>query len=51
VQLGRYELLEKLASGGMGEVFLGRSAGAEGFEKLVAIKRIYPDLAGEQRHR
>lgn len=35
----------------MGEIFLGQSVGAEGFQKRVAIKRIYPDLAGDSRHR
>jgi serine/threonine protein kinase len=44
-QLGRYELLERLGSGGMGEVFLARLRGAEGFETRVAIKRILPHLA------
>jgi serine/threonine protein kinase len=40
---GSYRLLGRLGSGGMGQVFLGRSAGG----RLVAIKVIRPDLAGE----
>jgi serine/threonine protein kinase len=36
---GKYVLLERLAAGGMGEVFLARS-GAKGFEKFFALKRI-----------
>jgi serine/threonine protein kinase len=39
-RLGRYTLLSRLASGGMAEVYLARQEGAEGFEKLVAVKRI-----------
>ena len=39
-ELGGYELLYALKSGGMGEVLLGRKVGAGGFEKLVAIKTI-----------
>ena len=39
---GRYTLLQKLAAGGMAEVFLARQAGIDGFEKLVVIKRILP---------
>lgn len=44
-QFGRYELLERIAMGGMAEVFLARSFGVEGFEKRLVIKRILPDLA------
>lgn len=42
---GKYILLEKLASGGMAEVFLGKTLGAEGVAKLVAIKRILPQFS------
>ena len=42
---GRYLLLKPLARGGMGEVHLARQSGLDGFEKLVVIKRILPDLA------
>jgi serine/threonine protein kinase len=49
--LGRYELLARLATGGMGEIFLARLEGAAGFEKLFAIKRILPHLAGDLRFR
>jgi serine/threonine-protein kinase len=44
MRLGAYELCERLATGGMAEVFLGRRAGPAGFEKLVAVKRILPHL-------
>ncbi|MBI3075383.1 MAG: serine/threonine protein kinase [Deltaproteobacteria bacterium] len=46
--LGKYDLVEKLATGGMAEVFLARTRGIEGFEKWVAIKRILPHLAGNR---
>jgi eukaryotic-like serine/threonine-protein kinase len=49
--LGRYELVAKLAAGGMGEIFLARLAGAAGFEKLVVVKRILPHLADDARFR
>ncbi len=42
---GRYQLLEKIAAGGMAEVFKARMSGEEGFEKIVAIKRILPHMA------
>jgi serine/threonine protein kinase len=49
MKFGQYELLELIAVGGMAEVFKGRAVAAEGFEKLVAIKRILPDLAEDER--
>ncbi len=42
---GKYILLEKLATGGMAEVFLARAPGADGIGKFVAIKRILPQFA------
>ena len=50
-RLGRYELLARLAAGGMGEIFLARLEGAAGFEKLFVVKRILPHLADDARFR
>ncbi|HET6921532.1 MAG TPA: serine/threonine-protein kinase [Anaeromyxobacteraceae bacterium] len=44
IQFGRYRLLERLAVGGMAEVFLAR----EGSGGLVAVKRLLPTLAEER---
>lgn len=41
----RYRIVERLAAGGMAEVYRGESAGIEGFRKKVAIKRVLPKLA------
>ena len=41
-----YEILEPLSAGGMGAVLLARRRGPAGFERLVAIKTIRPELAG-----
>ena len=44
-QLGRYTLLHRLATGGMAEIFLAKTSGIEGFEKIVVLKRILPHLS------
>lgn len=45
LMLGPYELVQRIASGGMAEVYLSRRAGPHGFQKVVAVKRILPQLA------
>lgn len=47
MQIGKYQLIQKLANGGMAEVFLAKSAGPMGFEKSLVVKRILPHLATE----
>lgn len=44
IPFGNYQLLRRLARGGMAEVFLARQRGLEGFHRVVAIKRILPHL-------
>ena len=44
VPFGKYLLLERINVGGMAEVFLGKAYGAEGFERLLAIKKILPTM-------
>src|SRR5438105_14788835 len=46
--LGKYQILRKLATGGMAEIYLARSTGTAGFEKLVVIKRILPSAAQDK---
>ncbi len=46
VPFGRYLLKERLAQGGMGEVFRAVAVGEHGFEKPVVVKRILPAHAG-----
>ncbi|HUJ63084.1 MAG TPA: serine/threonine-protein kinase [Kofleriaceae bacterium] len=41
----RYQLLGPIASGGMAEVLLARTRGPGGFERLLAVKRIKPELS------
>ncbi len=42
---GPYRLIEKVAIGGMAEVFKAKRSGVEGFEKVVAMKRILTHLS------
>jgi serine/threonine-protein kinase len=44
---GRYTLLERLAVGGMAEVFRAKITSSHGFEKMLVIKRILPHLAAD----
>lgn len=47
----RYELLFKLASGGMASVYVGRLRGAGGFWRLVAIKKAHAHLMEDRSFR
>jgi len=44
----RYKVLRPLASGGMGNLYLAWARGIQGFERLVVLKRLKPDVAGCQ---
>jgi serine/threonine protein kinase len=46
---GRYEIVERIAAGGMGEVYLARSLGAAGFQRFVVIKKILPHLVEQMQ--
>lgn len=46
--LGRYEVLEEIAQGGMATVYLGRARGAANFERLVAVKVCLPHLRSDE---
>src|SRR5512144_1210931 len=43
--VGRYQIVDRLAVGGMAELFKATLTGEHGFAKLVAIKKILPHLA------
>lgn len=46
-RLGDYELLTRLATGGMADIFLARQTGLGGLERVVVIKRIKPEHAAD----
>ncbi len=48
--LGSYQIIRKLARGGMAELFLARTLGKQSFEKIVALKQILPKYAESQRY-
>jgi hypothetical protein len=46
-QIGSYEVLAKLADGGVGTVYLARRGGPAAFRRLLAIKRLHPQFASD----
>src|SRR5689334_4707881 len=48
-RFGKYHVLEKIAQGGMAEVYKVKTVGIAGFEKIQALKRILPHSAREGR--
>jgi serine/threonine protein kinase len=49
MQLGRYQVDELLAKGGMGEVYRGRLVAEHGFERPIVIKMIRTELLANER--
>lgn len=47
-RLGRYHLTDRIAFGGMAEIFRGFTFDADGFQRDVAIKRLLPQYADDQ---
>ena len=48
IQYGKFLLLDRIARGGMAELYRAKIIGSQGFEKLVAIKKILPHLADQE---
>jgi serine/threonine protein kinase len=48
IPFGKYYLLERVNVGGMAEVFKAKATGVEGFERMVAVKRILPSIAEDE---
>ena len=48
-RLGKYHVLDRLAQGGMAEIYKAKTVGIAGFEKILALKRILPNFARESR--
>ncbi|OJH41211.1 hypothetical protein BON30_10035 [Cystobacter ferrugineus] len=47
-QMGNYEVLCRLSTGGMAEIFLASRRGLAGFHKPVVLKKILPDIQGQE---
>jgi serine/threonine protein kinase len=47
-KFGKYLLLERIAVGGMAEVFVAKAFGIAGFERLLAIKKILPTMGEDE---
>ncbi len=50
-RIERYELVCRLANGGMGEIWLARVKKLQQFERLFAIKTVLPSLADDENFR
>ena len=50
IGFGRYQLVERLALGGMAELFVATAPGEHGFTKKVVIKRLLPHLVGDETY-
>jgi eukaryotic-like serine/threonine-protein kinase len=50
IGFGRYQLIDRLAMGGMAELFLATAPGEHGFQKKVVIKRLLPQLLGDDTY-
>ena len=48
VVFGRYQIIRRLATGGMGEIFLARQRGVAGFDRLAILKSLLPELAEDE---
>ncbi len=49
VEFGSYLLLERLNTGGMAEIHAAKSFGAEGFGRVLAIKKLLPKVAADEQ--
>ena len=47
-RLGRYQLVSRLAVGGMAEVYLARHGELAGFRTLVVVKKVLPNFDGRK---
>ena len=47
--IGPYEIIGRIAQGGMGSIYAARRRAASGFEKLLAVKVLHPQLVAERR--
>ena len=50
IGFGRYQLVERLAVGGMAELFIATAPGEHGFQKKVVIKRLLPHLVADDTY-
>jgi hypothetical protein len=49
-EIGKYHLIAELARGGMGNVYLAALQGPGGFQKLIAIKELKPELCDDDTY-
>lgn len=51
MEIGKYSVIAELGRGGMGDVYLALASGPAGFNKLVVLKTLRPEMAEDEAFR
>src|SRR3990172_4199188 len=49
--VGKYQIVRRIATGGMGEIYLAKQSGPAAFDRYVILKTLLPQYADDERMR